>query len=348
MKIIIKYESCWRNSFLDGDNNEPLPQKGRKFIGSMTNLRDAKNFKVREITHDTVMGVLNRLIGDQRKLYQSRNDENYFFKDIDDEKSHQVSFSDKPIKTNEMTYIRNISGSEHPSDTAGAIKANDIMFTSEYSDEFWGVLALDINELCDFITNNSPVTKKIQADPIFILNRLELLKKEKPISNEGEIFEARKVLNEKYPSAEYIDAKNNIKPITFYCSALYLQLDRLEKETDYDMSSARTSTGCISGINNSRKPGFTIKDFKGRFSTGGKKKVWGNPYLRKEKVKGIGEVVSLMTKARGQLEINLDISRDKAKEIKSMIEDAGVSSFYLGKKGLAYISQAIDTRELTQ
>ena len=70
--------------------------------------------------------------------------------------------------------------------------------------------------------------------------------------------------------------------------------------------------------------------------------------MRKEKAKGIGEVVSLMTKARGQLEINLDISRDKAKEIKSMIEDAGVSSFYLGKKGLAYISQAIDTRELTQ
>ncbi|WP_221896643.1 hypothetical protein [Bathymodiolus japonicus methanotrophic gill symbiont] len=30
------------------------------------------------------------------------------------------------------------------------------------------------------------------------------------------------------------------------------------------------------------------------------------------------------------------------------VENAGVSSFYLGKKGLAYISQEIDTRELTR
>ena len=36
--------------------------------------------------------------------------------------------------------------------------------------------------------------------------------------------------------------------------------------------------------------------------------------------------------------------RDKAKEIKTLIENAGVSSFYLGKKGLAYVTN-IDTRE---
>jgi hypothetical protein len=85
-----------------------------------------------------------------------------------------------------------------------------------------------------------------------------------------------------------------------------------------------------------------------RFPDFQRKKIWGNPYIRKERIKGIGEVTSLMTKASGQLEINLDVSREKAKEIKSMIENAGVSSFYLGKKGLAYISQEIDTRELKQ
>ncbi|SCN46662.1 FIG00921294: hypothetical protein [methanotrophic endosymbiont of Bathymodiolus azoricus (Menez Gwen)] len=32
MKIIIDYDSSWRNSFLDPttSNNEPLPKKGRK------------------------------------------------------------------------------------------------------------------------------------------------------------------------------------------------------------------------------------------------------------------------------------------------------------------------------
>ena len=73
MKIEIKYKSSWRNSFLDGSNNEPLPKGGRKFVASMTNLKKEGNYICRNITHDTVMGVLNRLIGDQRKLYQSRS-----------------------------------------------------------------------------------------------------------------------------------------------------------------------------------------------------------------------------------------------------------------------------------
>ena len=46
----------------------------------------------------------------------------------------------------------------------------------------------------------------------------------------------------------------------------------------------------------------------------------------------------MMTKASGQLEITIDVDRDKAQEIKTLIENAGVSSFYLGKKGLAYVS----------
>lgn len=46
MKIIIDYDSSWRNSFLDPttSNNEPLPKKGRKFVGSMTNLKKSENF----------------------------------------------------------------------------------------------------------------------------------------------------------------------------------------------------------------------------------------------------------------------------------------------------------------
>jgi hypothetical protein len=62
MQIIIEYESCWRNSFLDGSNNEALPKKGRKFIASMTNLKKEENYIKRDISFETVMGILNRLI----------------------------------------------------------------------------------------------------------------------------------------------------------------------------------------------------------------------------------------------------------------------------------------------
>ena len=82
-----------------------------------------------------------------------------------------------------------------------------------------------------------------------------------------------------------------------------------------------------------------------RFTTGEKKKIWGNPYIREEFIKGGGKVKHLMTKASGSLEIVVDVERDKAKEIKSMIDNAGVSSFYLGKKGLAYVTD-VDTREV--
>lgn len=32
------------------------------------------------------------------------------------------------------------------------------------------------------------------------------------------------------------------------------------------------------------------------------------------------------------------LTKNKSREIKTMIENAGVSSFYLGKKGLAYVT----------
>lgn len=339
MKIIIDYESSWRNSFLDGNNNEPLPKKGRKFIGSMTNLRKPENFKKRQITLDTVMGILNRVIGDQRKLYQARGDDNYFFKDIDSVESDKVLFNDNAIETTEMTYIRNISGSTDQNSFTGAIKTDDEMFSSDYSAEFWGVLALGFEALCQFIIAKNKVSAEIDANPISIIAKLEVLNKEKPVENEGLANKAMQELAKAFEDIEYLNKKGEIMPISLYCSALYLQLERLSAR--FDMASAKTKAGGISGIS---KRGFTTKDFMNRFTTGEKKKIWGNPYVRKERIKGIGEVTSLMTKASGQLEIVLDIPRDKAREIETMIENAGVSSFYLGKKGLAYVS-SINTRE---
>jgi len=345
MKIIIDYESSWRNSFLDPNtsNNEPLPKNGRKFIGSMTSLKKPENFIKREVTLDTVMGLLNRVIGDQRKLYQARGSDDYFFKEIDYADSNKVIFKDTSIETNEMTYIRNITGSTDQNSFTGAIKTNDAMFSSDYSDEFWGVLALDFEALCQFIISSSKVRPTIETDPVSIIGKLELLNKEKAVANEGIANEAVEFLKQKFEGTEYLNKKSEIMPISLYCSSLYLQLDRLAQR--FNMDSAKTKAGGISGIS---KRGFTTKDFMNRFTSGDKKKIWGNPYIRKERIKGIGEVTSLMTKASGQLEINLDVSREKAKEIKIMIENAGVSSFYLGKKGLAYISQEIDTRELKQ
>jgi hypothetical protein len=349
MKITISYDSCWRNSFLDGDNNEPVPKKGRKYIASMTSLKNEKNFIKREISKNTVMGVLNRLIGDQKKLYQSRVSEYYYFADIED----KVSFDDKPQTTQEMTYLRNISGSNDQNSFTGAIKSNDAMFNSDYSKEFWGVLALNIDELIDFVIDNKLPIKEINLNPIAVIDKLEFLNKEKPLARNENLEKVLSVFTEKfiYPSGknkgenfantEYLNKKDKVMVISLYASALYLQLDRLSEI--YNMSGAKTKAGGISGIS---KRGFTKKDFMDRFTTGEKKKIFGNPYIHETFIKGQGKTRNLMTKASGTLNINIDINRDKAKEIRSMINDAGVSSFYLGKKGLAFVDGEISTKEI--
>jgi|APSaa5957512622_1039677.scaffolds.fasta_scaffold14780_2 hypothetical protein len=339
MNITIEYESSWRNSFLDGSNNEPLPKTGRKYIGSMTNLKSSKNFIQRQVTFDTVMGVLNRLIGDQSKLYQARKRDDYFFRDME----AIIGYEDKPTVINsEMTYIRNITGSTDQNSYTGMVKTSDPTFTSAYSHELWGVLALDFDELCIFISKDCPITAIIDLDPLAIIARLEELNKVKAVSINESIKNALDTLHQSFSDINYLNKKEEVVPISIYCSGLYLQLKRLEKRFKKLLDSAKTKAGGISGIS---KRGFTKKDFMSRFTTGEKKKIWGNPYIREEFIKGGGKVKHLMTKASGSLEIVVDVERDKAKEIKSMIDNAGVSSFYLGKKGLAYVTD-VDTREV--
>lgn len=356
MKIIIDYDSAWRNSFLDGDNNEPVPKKGRKFIGSMTNLKKAENFIKRSITHDTVMGLLNRVIGDQRKLYQSREDDSYYFKDVE---GGRVVFQDKAVETNEMTYIRNITPNTYDKKAfTGAINVAHPLLSSDYSLELWGILNLSFEKNIQFILGEkSSELKAKYMDPLQLSDKAESFKDIKidVISEKENVCEIdlNKVveylrndesinlqLKNQFPSLKKtfadIDYIKNEKIVVraLYCSSLYLQAIRLSEK--YDMKNVVLKGFSVNG--------FTPKDFMTLF-TGGKKKVYGNPYIHEEFIKGEGKTKHLMTKASGQLEINIDVSRDKAKEIAAMIENAGVSSFYLGKKGLAYIS-SISTREM--
>ncbi|HFU74820.1 MAG TPA: hypothetical protein ENK66_01095 [Arcobacter sp.] len=337
MKIEIEYEASWRNSFLDGNNNEALPKKGRKFIGSITALKKSENYIKRDVTHNTVMGILNRLIGEQRKLYQAREGENYFFKEIEP----LVSFNDKiKVANSELVYLRNMSGNTDQNSFTGMIKTNDEMFTSDYSQEFWGVLALDIDELLEFIAHGREISESIVLDPLIISDRFAEIGKIKALDDEEQVLSALNILEKKFEGTNYKNNKGKVVPLNLYCSALYLQLERLSSE--YDLSSALTKSGTITGIS---KRLFTKKDFMNRFTTGEKKKIFGNPYIAKSFVEGEGQVTSILTKASGTLEIIIDIKRDEAKALKKMIENAGVSSFYLGKKGLAYV-RSISTKEV--
>ena len=329
MRITIKYEASWRNSFLLGSNNEPAPKGGRKFIASSAELKKEGNFKYQPITKDTVMGILNRLIGDQQKLYQARNNEDYYFKEIEAILTDEC-IMDKTEITQEVVYLRNM-GAEDKGSFTGAIKHSEPIFSSDYSSNFWGVLDLNIDDLCSFITQGGDVQHVTSLDPVSILNRLEEIKFQKPIDLTDSLGSAATILSDKYPDFKMsLDASGKVRALSFYCSALYLQMERLESQLSVVLPKA--SKGGISGIS---KNMHTPKDFMSTYTTGKKKLAYGTPYILKPKASG--EVTRLLTKASGTLEIKLNISQEKASELKNMIEAAGVSSFYLGKKGLAYV-----------
>ncbi|MBE0471677.1 MAG: hypothetical protein IBX55_19475 [Methyloprofundus sp.] len=331
MEIVIEYESSWRNSFLDGSNNDPLPKDGRKYIASGQALGNSKNYLIREVTQDTVLGLLSRLIGDQRKLYQAKKTDSFFFNEM----VSTLSWEDQAESWDELVYLRNMSGSDDQNSFTGSIKLNDPRLTSDYSGLLWGVLALSSDELVDYILNNSEVKAGIELTPFSIIERLEEIQKIKASDPEGKAEEAAKFLDSHFDKSEPLNPKGQIKWIAMYCASLYLQIERLRSQ-GFNLDSATTNSGSISGVSFN---GFTKKDFLAKFTTTGiKKKVWGNPYIMKERIKGEGEKISMLKKARGKLFINLDISREKAIELKNMIENAGVSSFYLGKKGLAYVT----------
>lgn len=336
MQIDIEYEASWRNSFLDGNNNESMPKNGRKYIASITSLKTQGNYIKREVTKNTVMGLLNRLIGEQAKLYQARSRKEYYFKDIEP----LVKFDDKPEFCNEIVFLRNISGSTDQNSFTGMIKTRDAMFTADYSKEFWGVLALNFNELTSFIINDYKIDAEIKLNPMSISDRFDEIGKIKALDKTENLEKILSILDQSFPETNYLNNKGQIVPSNIYCSCLYLQHKRLS--TKYDMNSVLTKSGTISGVS---KRIFTKKDFMNRFTTGEKKKIFGNPYMCKEFVKGKGQIVSTLSKANGTLKIILDLPREKAKELKQMIENAGVSSFYLGKKGLAYVTN-IDIREV--
>ena len=339
MKIVVDYESSWRNSFLDGSNDQPLPKKGRNFVASMTELNKPQNYIPRQVTNDTVMGVLNRLIGDQRKLYQSRSGcekEIHYFADIES----TIAFEDCPnIVNQETAYIRNMKGSTDQNAFTGMISVNDAIFQSDYSPLFWGILGLDVEKLFDFILADRCEPVDVALDPLGIMGMLEKIKKLKPVDNKDKAKEAVEYLQSRFEKYKPLNAKGQVILLSMYCSALYLQLERLEKR--FDMQTAKSKMGGISGISNN---GFTPKDFMDKYTTGPKKLIYGNPYVREEFIKGEGKIKHFLTKASGQLTIQLDIALERAVELKTLIDNAGVSAFYLGKKGLAYVSH-IDVRE---
>lgn len=409
---MIDYDSCWQTSFLDGDPNELIGKDNKRPFVATSSTRGEKDAP---ITGNTVLGVLCRLIGDQRKLYQARQSDNFYFADIEKKIDWQLLNNHS---VSELMYLTNKS--DHRCGQGawlGVLPDNNPWFFSETSPLLWGILYLERSELLDFIlvdeSFNPEKSDVIDCRPSGLLARLDLIadtksEEGKPWRNAEKLKDERKRLKEelenienrkevylnkseaKPPKSEKqklsykkkltdfekkietligslekigtdeeiqdIDCKLNkiakklkhaypdcdfwnegqLFPQRLYASALYEQAARLIREgvsLPFVLEQKGKKKGDISikGFSKNSKAhrGFSgARDWLNPMS-GGRKKAVGTPCV--------------IQKQSGVLEINIDVNMKRAVDIKEKIDYAGVSSFYLGKKGLAYVSH-IDVR----
>jgi len=414
MRIKIEYDSCWQTSFLGDDTKKPISAKMKnkhnthassgymqKFIATS----GTKGEKLSIITKSTVLGVLCRLIGEQRKLYQIQESESYYFADIENNISFEIGRNSEAVS--ELMYLTNKSDDRcAQSNFLGVLSNDNAWFFSKESPLLWSVLFLGKEQLLDFILQEkscpliipNSLPKEIRArvsditdtkqkhgamlrskDDLLKTKQMEIDKQKKAYFNYQEKIEkspakteklreknqeklkllerALQVLNDEYHvinmdkvidlfdqklkdatrflSSKYPDSKNlgeeYLKagiayPYRIYPAALYLQAERLLNEGG-EIDFVKNDKGIIQ-IKGFSKRGFNgVRDWLNSM-TGGRKKSVGSPCI--------------IQKQSGCLEINLNIDKERAEKIETMIENAGVSSFYLGKKGLAYVSD-IDT-----
>ena len=398
MRISIEFDSCWQTGFLDGEHDKPFNKTNpRKFVATTS----TKGDKPTPIAKNTVMGILCRLVGDQRKLYQAKNSDNYYFADIEP----QVSFSLSRIyqTSQELIYLTNKSDNRCAQSTfLGVLSSDNPWFFSDAAPKLWSVLFLDKEKLLDFILKNEIEDTEVDCSPKNLIARIDvisntkleagsvLMTKKRLLSDKAKEIEKKETflettienaktklpksqsqiskyesrikeinkaiqqlkeelsqtevdteiiewdlkvttvinfLSNKFPGNDYL-TNDVIYPIRLYAAALYLQAERLSKmRNELGFLTDKKGEIYVQGFS---KRGFNgIRDWLNPM-TGGRKKAVGTPCI--------------VQKQSGVLDITIDVNRKRAEQIRNDIEKAGVSSFYLGKKGLAYVTR-IDPRE---
>lgn len=333
MEIKIKYKSIWGNSFL----SSPEDIK-RKYIASSKGLKNKDNYKKRDIEITTVYGLLYRFMGARHSLSKLLNEDNSIINGLI--KNGSISFENiKSSESNELVYLRNNANntgqySGVPDESLidmGLMNAIDVLFFNR-------------TELIDYLVNDKK--KKIDIDKISIIDiskKIEEIYKDKSLnvekSEDKDFSDEYKELNKAYKKIinKDIDKDANIGLLAINKST-HENFKNKNEALKYLTTNA-TFTG-VSLNGNS----FTLKNFMEKFASS--KISYGNPYQidlfitnphSKESKKM--KINKKLTKSDGLLTIKIDCDRNTAQEIKEYINNAGVSAFYLGKKGLAYIDK---------
>lgn len=337
MKIKIKYDSSWGSSFHDKPYEEEKTKKGSKwssgkFIGSSKGKDYFKQIK-KDITKDTVLGILYRLLGDPRQLSQIKKESNPFFN------PEKISFEDNFRETDSVVSLLNTNGDGDTLRTPQSPE-KDPRFLGSLFSEIWSPAFLtdpdDILKI--FVSQNGYVDKTLP-----IKTRLELVDFIIPADAVGDSLKKR---DKKHP---LISEVTDLKAIKKY-RAIVSNFGNIKKSID-DLKITYQDLKIILIhlnyqnvlVNHPDLP----KKIVGFYYNGIDKRSFCEDILLdscpsrwtrwlEEEGKKSKDTFSLRVKD-GELTIHIDTP--DGENIKEMIEDAGVHTFIVGKKGLGYISK---------
>ncbi|MDI6977118.1 hypothetical protein [Serratia sp. Se-RSBMAAmG] len=334
------------------------------------------NFQYSPITKNTVLGVMSRLLGEVRYLNKFiHNEPEHIVNKLDSKITFKV-FNREIF--NEMIRITTPE-KESPNGGGGVISEqsmkNIILSYNEYSEILYSVfniVNLEILEKFIVILENATEIKTLKN--FFVENGLlyyggyepykfiEMFEKNSKTTSvfDGELRKVQKGKKETSPQVErytfllkkigklnYGDEEYHFKPTSVNLSGIlvYLFSKFLIRNKYSIVGNFIEKSGKIKGIAEA-SGGLTTKDFYSTF-TGEVKISADSPYFLKSglfdkkanKEINQGDFSIGATKEDGFLEIYIDVPEEEAIELKERINAVAVSSFQMGKKGLAYIKR---------
>ena len=296
-----------------------------------------------------MIGILNRLIGDRRKLYQARESKDYFFKELEP----LISFEDK-IDITTMASIRILNlKAEDPTLVTGGFISNSL-FEATFSQRLFNILHYSPDELLIFLlTEEEAVVPDVDLNPASFADFVENdIKKSKKIESNESWEEAIELTvsnlaglySTEIKKEDFISEKGMVNIFAVYCVSLYVLQEKIKSEmvdNIDEFNKAFPKSGLIPGF---ARKGFTKKAFVTAFSSGKVKLIYGGPYKCSywTQIEGKAKktkVEELLKIEDGKLIINIDIDKKEARVLKKIIEEADVTVFPFGKKGIAHVSK---------
>lgn len=325
LSILIKYSGAWHGRFLDGELSRAYNNVNRKSFKKGT--KDKRLPFYADISLNTIIGIIYRLSGEQRRLWRILEDRNYLGLSGD-----TVEFEVyNRIDSYESVALRSIDNAQDPSGFAGMQKKemNPIFLNSEYYQILCYPLFCTPDELYNLIVN-----KQFGRANIIIKNRLRLLDLQQKANSikAVDVLSVTKreqmlsVIKNQLPKTKYQD-KDKDNYALLCASAMHMSANYIIEKYDIKEPS---DLGWHKGIC-PRGTGGKVIDQK--FMMSGIAKVqtvinypMSNNFHRK---------TNQLNKSDGYIDVR--ISGEDVGNIYDLITKANVGCFNVGKKGIAFV-----------